>query len=497
MNYTALTQQLFPEAVLVVTALVVLGVSVARELKAGLPIPSDLAIGLSVFGIAAAGVALAVWPAGLDSGTPMLVADPLARLGKALLLGLGLLAVLLPARMECVRHLGEYHALLLFALAGMTLAVGTNHLLLLLVALELASLSLYLLAGFRFNRRGAEASLKYFLFGAVSAAIMLYGLSLVYGFGGTLSLEGIAEKAAGGPLPPFAVAGMLLVLVGLAFKLAVAPFHYWAPDVYEGAPATTVGLVSAASKLMGVVVMVRIFILGFGASGGSAGFGSMAPGWAVWFAVLAAASMLWGNLLALAQTSVRRLLAYSAVANAGYILVALSANGGKAAGTALFYVVVYGLSTFGALAVTAAVERDRGDDSIRSFAGLARRSPLHAMSLFVFLASLAGIPPLAGFIGKFAMFSEAVAASASSSHTGLIWLVFIGAGMSAVSLYYYLKVLKEAFVRDPADPSPLPLSWSHRMTIFVCAALVLALGLLPSLLLTPLTEALEATLAAF
>ncbi len=498
MNYAALTQQLLPEIVLVVTALVVLGVSVAREMKIGRPIATELAIALCAVGIAVAGAALAICPPGLDSGTAMISLDPLGRMAKGLLLGLGLLAVLLPPRRESIGHLGEYYALLLFALTGMMLAVGTNHLLFLLVALELSSLSLYLLAGFARRGRATEASLKYFLFGAVSSAFMLYGLSLVYGFARTLSLAGVAEAMAAGPLPPFAVAGLLLVLVGMAFKLAAAPFHYWAPDVYEGAPSTTVGLVAAASKAVGVVVTVRLFVIGFGAAGGAAGFGAIQPGWTVWFGVLAAVSMLWGNLLALAQTSMRRLLAYSAVANTGYLFVALAANGEKAAGTAVFYVVVYGLSTFGALAVTAAVERDRGNDSISSFAGLVHRAPLQAVALLVFLASLAGIPPLAGFIGKFAMFSEAVAATATADHAGLIWLVTIGAVMSAVSLYYYLKVLKQAFVREAADAAPAAaVNWPHRLAMLVCVVLVVALGLLPSLLLTPLARALEATIAGF
>lgn len=497
MNYSALTQQLLPEIVLVVTALAVLAVSVAREAKTGRPIHADLAIALCAVGMAVAGVALALCPAGLESGTDMLTMDPLARMAKGLLLGLGVLAVLLPPRRGSIAHPGEYYALLLFALCGMMLAVGANHLLFLLVALELSSLSLYLLAGFRHDRRAAEASLKYFLFGAVSSAFMLYGLGLVYGFARTLSLPGVAEAMAAGSLPPFAVAGLLLVLVGMAFKLAAAPFHYWAPDVYEGAPATTVGLVAAASKAVGVVVTVRLFLIGFGGAGGAAGFGGLQPGWAVWFAVLAAVSMLWGNLLALAQTGMRRLLAYSAVANTGYLFVALAANGEKAAGTALFYVVVYGLSTFGALAVTAAVERDRGSDSITSFAGLVHRSPLQAVALLIFLMSLAGIPPLAGFIGKFAMFSEAVAATATAEHAGLIWLVVIGAVMSAVSLYYYLKVVKQAFVREAAAAGPAAsVNWAHRLTVGVCAALVVALGLLPSLLLTPLTQAVAAALAA-
>lgn len=494
MNYTTLLLQLLPEAVLVITALVVLGVAVATEAKHKRPISIDLCIALSALGIAVAGFALYRCPAGIDSGSTMIVMDPLARLFKSLVLMLGLLAVLLtPAKNE-IRHPGEFYAVLLFGLVGLLLTVGTNHLLFLFVALELASLSMYLLAGFSGTRRATEASLKYFLFGGVSAAFMLFGLSLIYGFCPALTFAAIDRALTAGPLPPYAVAGLLMVLVGLGFKLAAAPFHYWAPDVYEGAPATSVGLIAAASKAVGVLVMVRLLLFGFEAAGGSALWGAMKPGWTVWLGALAAVSMLWGNLLALAQTRVRRLLAYSAVANTGYMLVALAANGEKAAGTALFYVVVYALATFGALAVTAGVERDRGDDSLGSFAGLVHRSPLQALALLVFLTSLAGIPPLAGFVGKFAMFSEAVAASATQENTGLVWLVVLGALMSAVSLYYYLLVLKQAFVRDAATTAPVELHWAHRLGMLVPAVLVVLLGLFPSLLFAPVAKALELTL---
>ena len=385
--------------------------------------------------------------------------------------------------------------MLLFALTGLLLTVGTNHLLFLFVALELASLSLYLLAGFSRSAKAAEASLKYFLFGGVSAAFFLFGISLLYGYCHTLSLPDMAATLkAAGSLPAFAVVGLVMVVVGLGFKLAAAPFHYWAPDVYEGAPATSVALVAAASKAVGVLVLVRLLMMGFKEAGGSAAWGAMQPGWSLWLGVLAAVSMVFGNVLALAQSSVRRLLAYSAVANTGYLLVALAANGGLAASAALFYVVVYGLSTFGALAVTAAVERDRGDDSLTSFGGLVHRSPLQAVALLVFITSLAGIPPLAGFTGKFVMFSAAMAETTTNGTPGLTWLVGLGAIMSAVSLYYYLMVLKQAFVREAADPAPVAMSLPHRLAVLVPAVLVVVLGLFPSLLLSPLAAALAATL---
>lgn len=489
--------QLLPETILVVTALVLLGVAVAAEAKRGRPVTVRLTIPIASAGIVLAMLSLFRVEMHGGSGTPLVLMDDLARLFKGVVLGLGLLAVLLPPAKREIANLGEFHALMLFALTGLLLASGTNHLLFLFVSLELAGLSFYLLAGFPRTARTSEASLKYFLFGGVSAAFLLFGMSLLYGFSQSAMLTVIAVKVAANPGSVLAMAGLLMVLIGLGFKLAAAPFHYWAPDVYQGAPATSVALVSAASKAVGVVVLVRFLAMGFQAAAGSADWGRMAAGWSLWIAVLAAVSIIFGNLLAMAQKSVRRLLAYSAVANTGYLLVAMSANGGSSTGAALFYVVVYGLATFGALAVTAAVERDRGDDSRESFAGLVRRSPLQALALLVFLTSLAGIPPLAGFVGKFALFSAALAESSDGGTPGLTWLVALAAIMSAVSLYYYLIVLKQAFVTESSDgndAAAAPISIVHGIAVALPALALVILGLYPALLLNPIAVAVANSL---
>jgi NADH-quinone oxidoreductase subunit N len=481
--------QLLPEAVLVITALVLLGAAVAVESKSGRSISNRAAIAIAAAGVIIAALALLRVPANADPGSSLIVMDPVARIFKGVVLGLGLLSILLPPARREIPQPGEFYALMLFAITGLLLTAGTNHLLFLFVALELASLSLYLLAGFSRSARAAEASLKYFLFGGVSAAFLLFGLSLVYGFSRSATLAGVAAALAAGPPSAMAVTGLVMVVVGIGFKLAAAPFHYWAPDVYQGAPATSVGLISAASKVVGMVVLVRILMMGFHAASGSAAWGGMVAGWSLWLGVLAAVSMVFGNVLALAQTSVRRLLAYSAVANTGYLLVAVSANGMAAAGAALFYVVVYGLATLGALAVTAAVERDRGNDAPASFAGLIHRSPWQAMALLVFLTSLAGIPPLAGFVGKFALFSEAMAESTKNGNPGLVWLVGLAAIMSAISLYYYLSILKQAFVREGEEAAAAPISASHMLVVVLPAIALVVLGLFPSLLLDPISAA--------
>lgn len=494
MNHSTLFLQLLPEAVLVLTALVLLGTAVATGRKSGKPFTAG--IGIATFGMLLAAVAMFFVPPCGESSTPLLESDSLARIFKAVVLGLGLFAVWLPPARKEIENPGEYHALMLFALTGLMLTVGSNHLLFLFVALELASLSLYLLAGFPRTARASEASLKYFLFGGVSAAFMLFGISLLYGVSHSATLGGVAQALAAGKPSMLALAGLAMVLAGLGFKLAAVPFHYWAPDVYQGAPATTVAIVAAASKAVGLVVLVRILHIGFPLLAGSAAWGGMAAGWSLWLAVLAAVSMITGNLLALAQSSVRRLLAYSAIANTGYLLTGLAAAGPKAAGSALFYVVVYGLATLGALAVTAAVERDRGDDRVGSFAGLVHRSPFQAVCLLVFLASLAGIPPLAGFFGKFAVFGNAVAESAAAGKPGLVWLVGLAAVMSAISLYYYLSVLKQAFVLDGEGGMTCGMTNSHRLVVALPAVALVLLGLFPSLLLAPITRAVMESLAS-
>ena len=487
MNYSTLFIQLLPEAVLVVTALLLLGVAVATEAKTGKPIANATASSIAAIGVILAGFAIFNMPSNIDSGSQLISMDPLARIFKAVVLGLGLLAILLPPARREIQNPGEFFALMLFALTGLLLTSGTNHLLFLFVALELASLSLYLLAGFPRTARTSEASLKYFLFGGVSAAFLLFGLSLIYGFSNAATLPELAVKLAVNPTSPLAIAGLVMVVVGIGFKLAAAPFHYWAPDVYQGAPATSVALISAASKAVGMVVLVRFLLIGFSAASGSAAWGGMVAGWSLWIGVLAAVSMIFGNVLALAQTSVRRLLAYSAVANTGYLLVGVCANGISAAGAALFYVVVYGLATLGALAVTAAVERDRGNDSPTSFAGLAHRSPLQAVALLVFLA---GIPPLAGFAGKFAMFSAALSASTHGGEPGLTWLVGLAAIMSAISLYYYLSILKQAFVKESTEAGEeTSITVSHALAVGIPAVALVVLGLFPALLLEPITAA--------
>jgi NADH-quinone oxidoreductase subunit N len=367
------------------------------------------------------------------------------------------------------------------------LLVGSEELLVIFIGLELTGLSLYVMAAFdKASRQSAEAGLKYFLFGSTASAFTLFGISLIYGMTGATSLAAIAPKV--GTVTPLLAAGLVMTLIGFAFKVAAAPFHLWAPDTYQGAPAPSAAFIASASKVASFVVLGKIVLVGFGPAQGSAGWHAMVAGWSPLLALLAALSILIGNLAALAQTNVRRLLAYSAVAHAGYTLLGLVAGGRDGFSATLFYTTIYAFTLVGAFGVVALVKKETGGDDFLHFAGLRRRSPWLAGCMAVFLLSLAGIPPLAGFFGKFYLFSAALGAG---GNYGLLWLVVLALIGSLISFYYYLMVLKVIFV--DASPSPGPaarLDLFHRATIGLLALLVLFLGLFPGGLVWKISSSL-------
>lgn len=476
-------QALLPEAILVLTALVVLGFGVS------LPKARPLITTTTVLGGLIAGAAIFLYPLDTNLLHGMVVLDPLARIFKLVILGLGLVAVVFASESFPENHFAESLALILFGTIGMMLLVGTEDLLMIFIALELTSIPLYILAAFdKESRSSAEAGLKYFLIGSVSAAFLLYGLSLIYGVTGSTSLQAIA-KLSGSP-DPLLIAGIVLTLGGFAFKVAAVPFQLWAPDVYEGAPTPATALIASGSKVAGVFILAKILATGLEHWAGAAGWGQFLPGWAPVLALMAAASIVLGNITALVQSDVKRLLAYSAIAHGGYILLALSAAGTESLTAVLFYVIIYALTTAGAFGVVAIVEKQRGGSHLDDFDGLVKSSPVLALCLLVFFISLAGIPPLAGFFGKFYLFAAALA------NGKLLWLVIVALAMNAVSLYYYLIVLKHAFVlpsRGDAPPANAPVS---RLLVAALALTVLVLGLAPNLLLTPLTKDKPAKVAA-
>ena len=488
MSYLELLKLASPEAVVVLTALVVLSIGLLARRPAA---ACGFAAALGIL-IAIGAVLLLPRNATLFGG--MLVITPLNSLFKIICLALAFFTVLFAQAARASRHPGEYLALVLLAAVGLMLLVGSEELLMIFIGLELLGLSLYVMAAFdKADVRSAEAGLKYFLFGSTSSAFTLFGISLIYGMTGTTGLAPIATKLAGMSLQPLLAVAIVMTLVGFAFKIAAAPFHLWAPDAYQGAPVPSAAFIASGSKVASFVVLGKIVLVGFAPVHGSAGWHAMAAGWSPVLAALAALSIVIGNLLALAQSNVRRLLAYSAVAHAGYTLIGFVAGDRDAFSAALFYITVYAVTLVGAFGVVGVVRRETGGDDYANFSGLVSRSPLLAGCMAIFMLSLAGIPPLAGFFGKFYLFSAALHAGGNQ---GLLWLVALGLVGSFVSLYYYLLVLKAIFVDETSTAAAPSLDRIgifsdivQQATVSLLAAAVVLLGVMPNVLASQILAA--------
>jgi NADH-quinone oxidoreductase subunit N len=485
MDYLELLKLASPEAVVVVTALAVLALGLASGRATG------ICSAVAAAGILFATAAVLLLPDQATLFHGMLVISPFTSLFKIICLMLAFFTVILARGDNIPRHRGEYLALLLLATIGLMLLVGSEELLMIFIGLELTGLSLYVMAGFdKTDPRSAEAGLKYFLFGSTASAFTLFGLSLLYGMCGTTGLSAIGQKLTASPTQPLLFAGIVMTLIGFAFKIAAAPFHLWAPDAYQGAPFPSAAFIASGSKVASFVVLGKIVLVGLGPAHGSAEWHAMIAGWAPVLAALAALSIVIGNLVALAQSNVRRLLAYSAVAHSGYALLGLVAAGREGFSATLFYMTVYAFTLVGAFGVVALVHRETGGDDFKNFSGLWSRSPLLSGCMAVFMLSLAGLPPLAGFFGKFYLFSAAM--RASSDH-GLLWLVALALLGSFISLYYYLAVLKAIFVDDSETGTlkseslnPIRLDFLQQFSLVLLAGTVVILGLLPEILVDPI-----------
>ena len=460
MSYFELVKLAAPETIVLVTALVVLATDLFALRELELRVRLLVCAMISCMGCAVAMGWMVVLPQHGDFAHGMLVVDPLTQWVKGGLLVLTILTAVISVDTDFTPHAGEYFALVLLAALGMMFLAGSEDILMIFVALELTSLSLYILTAFnKRNVKSAEAALKYFLFGGVAAAFTLFGLSWLYGITGATHLSEISrivgEKAlfrvdtgdgARIVLDPLLVGALVMTVVGFGFKVAAVPFHLWAPDAYEGAPAPSAALVASGSKLASFFVLSKVLTIGFAGVEGGAAWHDFGPGWVPLLTVLAAASLVLGNLAAIVQTSVRRLLAYSAIAHGGYMLLAVAARGEAAMTALIYYAMTYGLTTVGAFAVVSVVEQQSGRDDFSAFAGLSQRAPVLSFCMLIFMLSLAGIPPLAGFFGKFYIFAAAV--GSDTQQFGLLWLVVLAIAASAVSLYYYLQVLKQIYVAD-------------------------------------------------
>jgi NADH-quinone oxidoreductase subunit N len=503
-SYLELLKFAAPEAVVTLTALVVLVIGVATSRATAVAgvsaaIPQKGTVGTAAttgfcalaatFGVLIAIGAVLLLPArGIVAGG-MLVISPLNSLFQIICLVLAFFTVLLAARE--MPNYGEYLAILLLATVGLLLLVSSEELLMIFIGLELTGLSLYLMTAFdKTDIRSAEAGLKYFLFGSTASAFTLFGLSLIYGVTGTTSLAMIAQSLQEQGLSPLFFAGIAMTLVGFAFKIAAAPFHLWAPDTYQGAPVSSAAFIASGSKVASFLVLGKIVLIGFNPVHGSADWRAMVIGWSPLLAVLATFSILIGNFVALVQTNLRRLLGYSAVAHAGYTLLGIVAGGREGFAATLFYTTTYAFTLIGSFGVVALVRRETGGDDVKNFAGLYARSPLLAGCMAIFMLSLAGLPPLAGFFGKFYLFTTAFRAGANH---GLLWLVALALFGSLISLYYYLIVLKVIFQTRAAETNPIPLFARNalpRITILLAALLVLFLGIMPQFLVERIIVAL-------
>ena len=378
------------------------------------------------------------------------------------------LIILIAALLSCLasidfagrqlRSPGEFFSLILFSALGLMLMVSATDLIMLYLGLELGTISLYALAAMQKDRpHSGEAGLKYLIMGAVSSAIFLYGASLLYGSLGTTVFADMHVATLPGPA---LLVGVIMVVAAFSFKITAVPFHMWAPDVYQGAPTPITGFLSVASKAAGFAALLRLFL------------GALFPLMEAWLAilvVLSGLSMVAGNLLALPQSNIKRMLAYSGIASAGYVLIALVAGTEKGAASAIFFLFQYTFTNLGAFIVVTLVGSHEGYDEISSYAGLSRRNPLLAAAMLVLLLSLGGIPPLAGFWAKLFLFMAGV-------ERGFYGLVLIAVLATVVSLYYYLMVARQMFIEEPVEKSPVRVAVPAAIALGICIIAVLALG---------------------
>ena len=463
-----------PELSMVGLAIMVILLDLVIEKKAVLAVIS--AVGL----IVPLALAISLWGEDDVSFNGMLAVDNFALFFKFLFIGITAMVIMsswdyVCNRIENLR--GEFYALILLSALGLMLMAAAREMITIYVALELSGMSLYALTSFLKDRKSTESGIKYILLGAIASATLLYGMVLIFGMTGSTHLEAIRDSiVASGLREPALLLGMILVAAGFAFKISAVPFHMWAPDVYEGAPTPITAYLSVASKAAGFAVILRIFFTAFGSPDW------LLNDWSLLFGVLAAITMTVGNVIALWQTNIKRLLAYSGVAQAGYLMVGLIAantmnvdklddpNAGLAG--IMFFLVAYALANLGAFIVVIAISNKTGNDEISSFSGLFKRSPVLALVMGLCLISLTGIPPTAGFMGKLFVFKAAADA-------GMLWLVIIAVVNSVIAAFYYFKVIKAMFITEPESEEGIPSSGVLRMTLVISTIGVFLLGVYP------------------
>lgn len=467
-----------PELSLVVFAILVILLDLFIQHKGVLKAVSIVGL------ITAGGITVAMWggnyPAIFNN---MLAVDNFALFFKLLFLGIAFLVILASSDYvaKFTRFQGEYYALVLLSTLGMMLMAASTEMISIYIALELTSISLYALVGFLKDQKSTEASLKYLLLGALSSAVLLYGMALIFGFTGKTQLGEIAQVIQTIPsqallASPALILGIVLLIAGFSFKIAAVPFQMWVPDVYEGAPTPITAYLSVASKAAGFAIILRVFFSAFGLPVW------LSLNWGLIFAVLAVISMTIGNIVAISQTNIKRMLGYSSIAQAGYLMVGLATMGFSPAADVLgrsgilFFLASYALTNMGAFIAIIAISNKTDSDLIADFSGMIKRAPLVALALTLCLISLIGMPPAAGFMAKFYIFSAAV-------QHNLLWLVIVAVINSVISAYYYLRVVKIMWTGEPASADKVPSSVSLRLALLISCAGVLFLGVIPGIIM--------------
>jgi proton-translocating NADH-quinone oxidoreductase chain N len=479
-DFTAIT----PEIILVLFALALPALGMAFK-------SSKVLAAFSLAGIGLAGVSAAMmWN---DLGTPFVFGSGLIRVDQfAILFMFIFLAVATyvilasAAFVKDDKHQPEYFALILLATVGMMVVASSTDLFALFIGIELTSLSSYALVGFRKRDvKGAEAATKYFIIGAFSSGFTLFGISLIYGFAHTTSFAGINAFLSAGPIanPEVMWLAMIMVVVGFGFKVAMVPFHMWAPDVYEGAPTTITAMLAAGSKKMGFVALFKFFLLGIIA---------MKADWELLVAILAIITMTVGNVVAIQQTNIKRMLAYSSIAQAGYILMAIPVGTEYALTGGMFQILTHAFMKGGAFIIVATLATCAVGESIQSYRGLGKRAPFLAFSMTIFLLALAGIPPLAGFWSKFVLFSAPINA-ATTGADWMIWLSVAAIINSAISLFYYVRIIKYMYVEKGETEEKIKAPLSMLAAVAICLVAVIGIGLWPD----PVIEVLKQAARAF
>jgi NADH-quinone oxidoreductase subunit N len=420
-----------------------------------------------------------------NSGVPlasfgnMLAVDNFSLFFQVLFAGMAILVILATSGYadKLGSNIGEYYALILLSTVGMMLMASTAELISAYVALELTSMSLYVMVGLLKDEKSTESALKYLLLGAVSSAVLLYGMAMVFGFTGATQFGDIAKALQAMSLTgvldnPALLLGIVMMIAGFGFKMAAVPFQMWVPDVYEGAPTPVTAFLSVASKAAGFALVMRVFLTAF------SGPVWLSHEWGIIFAVLAIAGMIIGNVAAIPQQNIKRLFGYSSIAQAGYLMVGLAAMGISAAANTsgqsgvIFFLTSYAVTNLGAFIAIIAITNKINSDNIADFSGMGKRSPVLALALTLCLISLIGMPPASGFMAKFFIFNGAV-------QNGLLWLVIIAVINSVISAYYYLRIVKVMWLGEPASAEKIPSSGMLRVGLLLACIGVLLLGILP------------------